>query len=214
MLENIKENQEAPHAKTIIPKKFNQASETVGTIPDVRFEDVTYTIEDVSAEIGKQNKLVKDYSKAIDNYKSAVSTYNDKADAVFGQLFIWNSYSWFDKLFSSEEDVVTTKLPSKPAVPSAPAPSEFPELVDLEFPFGGAGAPVSGDLDISIGMQGTTKYFGVFGQTAIAGDYGFTSIADESGKCKPKYVALNVNVIDDAGVSTSDEVSITVSVQE
>lgn len=214
LLENVKEGQWAPHASTIIPKKFYQAKEEIGTLEDVRFEDTIYSISTVVEEIEKQNKLVRSYISESLSYLSKVSAYNDATELVFAQMIVWDTYNWFDRLFTSEEDVITAKLPSKPSLPSQPVPSAFPDLNDLDFYKGGAGFPISGEIDISSAFKGTTKYFGVFGQTSTAGDFGFTSVVDEKDKCHPRYVALNVNVYDDTGVSASDEVSITVSVQK
>lgn len=52
------------------------------------------------------------------------------------------------------------------------------------------------------------------GQTIEAGDYGFTVDGDSGSKCKERFVALNVHVHDDSGVSATDEIQIEVSVQK
>lgn len=82
------------------------------------------------------------------------------------------------------------------------------------FTEGGAGSPQSGEISLATENIGLSKYFGVLGQSSTEGDYGFSAQGDKGSKCLARYVAFNIHVYDDAGVSSSDELKIEVSVQK
>lgn len=92
-------------------------------------------------------------------------------------------------------------------------PNAFPDKTQLDFYLGGGGYPQSGEISIEFEFQGSTKYFGVYGQTKTTGDYGYSLDLDEPKKCKPRYVAVGVYVIDGTDVKPTDEVTIEVGVQ-
>jgi len=116
-----------------------------------------------------------------------------------------------DRWFYVEEDVVTSQLPPRPTRPTPPAPSELPDRTMIEFPNGGSGSPQSGEISLHADFSGTSKYFGVHGQTADSGDFGFTVDADTSSTCKPRFVALNIHVHDETDVALEDSITIEVT---
>lgn len=186
----------------------------MGSYPDVTYEGAKYTLDKVEEGVKKQNALISAFSAQISSYQSKVTEYNQKADEIYDQLKIWNTYTWLDRWFTSEETIVTYKLPSQPSEPKAPAPSTSPELKNIVFSNGGSGSPLSGEISLAAAFAGKSKYFGVLGQTDTAGDYGFTVEGDTSPtKCKARYVALSMHVHTDAGVKATDEIKIEVSVQ-
>jgi len=122
------------------------------------------------------------------------------------------NYNWHDRWYYSYEDVVTIKLPPKPKQPTFPTKSSYPAGDEIEWIHGGAGQPQSGEIDISSAYARTSKHFGVMGQTSESGSQAVTLELDGS-QCHARYYALNVQVVDGAGITPEDVLEMTVSLQ-
>lgn len=81
------------------------------------------------------------------------------------QIDLWNTYTWWGRLFTSWDQVITVDVSSQPVMPTPPAPSSMPGLDAFEFMDGGSGAPLSGEISLSPLYSGQYKYFGVLGQS-------------------------------------------------
>ena len=122
---------------------------------------------------------------------------------------MWDTYTWFDRLFTSEESVLVTTMPVKPRLPKRPAPSDWPDKNSLNFYEGGGGKPQSGELSLSENFEGTSKFFGILGQATDEFDVsGFTITPDQPRDCKARFVAISAHIHDDKDVSAKDELQI------
>jgi len=182
------------------------------SLPEVFYDVETFKYAKLEAEIIAQNKILKSYISELSEYIEKVQEYNYFVDLLQLQMDEWYSYTWFDKWFVSEESVVTIKLPSKPTKPTAPPPFGYPAGDQIQWINGGGGYPQSGEIGLTAQYASTSKYFGALGQTSDAGTHSFSFDPDTGSSCKARFVALNLHVHDDAGVSLEDELEVTVSV--
>jgi len=93
-------------------------------------------------------------------------------------------------------------------------PHQPTQTLEVKFTKGGAGSPQAGEISMKSADFEAYKWFGVLGQSKTLADNGFSAKADRGSTCYARYVALNVHVHDDSGVSASDEIKIEVSVQK
>lgn len=168
---------------------------------------------DLEPQIATKNVEIKRYKEAIQTFGATLDMYNMAIKTRFQQMADWERYSWFDAIFVWESAVVYQEVPeSRPTKPIYPAPADFPDSTTFKWIEGGVGMPQSGEISLEKTEAGTSKYFGVFGQTATAGDYGMTIDGDVNGECKPRFVAINVDVFE-AGPALTDEIVFDVSLQ-
>lgn len=113
------------------------------------------------------NSKVNELNRYISKYLAEVTLYNDAYDVIYSQYELYDSFSWVNQLFYSQEFVVSTTLPTKPTAPTPLTDTPPPSIADVNWK-GGAGSPISGEYSLIPADNGkkSYKYFGVLGQVS------------------------------------------------